>query len=339
MDNIDNGSRAIDNGNGGSSSLVLIVDDDDSLRTGMVRLVTAEGYRAIEAKNGREAIEIVGQTPPDIILLDWMMPEMSGIEVCRTLKGNEKTRLIPIVMITALHEQEEKIKAIDAGVDDFLNKPINIPELRARVRSLLRMKRLNDLLDSADTVISALANAIEAKDKYTEGHNDRVSRYALALAKAAGVSPEEQNIVLMGGILHDVGKIGVPDRILNKNGPLDKNEFEHIRAHPDRGSTILDPLRSLIGIRDVVLYHHERYDGKGYPFGLKGDGIPLYARIIAIADSYDAMTSKRPYRDALSQEVAIQELENNAGAMWDPELVSLFIGILQNKEAAGERLQ
>lgn len=328
----ENVNSASQPGNDRIPSLVLVVDDDDALRTGLARLVQSEGYQTVEAKNGLEALELVAKKQPDLILLDWMMPELSGIEVCRQLKSDEKTRLIPIVMITALHEQEEKIKAIDAGVDDFLNKPINIPELRARVRSLLKMKHLNDLLDHADTVIASLANAIEAKDKYTEGHNDRVSRLAIALARAAGVSEKEQEIVLMGGILHDVGKIGVPDRILNKAGPLDDIEFKSIIAHPDKGNKILNPLRSLIGLRDVVLYHHERYDGKGYPLGLKGDKIPLYARIVAIADSYDAMTSKRPYRNALTKEEAVKELKDNAGKMWDPELVDLFVDIIRKTE-------
>ena len=170
------------------SSTVLVVDDEEAMRRGLTHILRAEGYKTVGAKDGQEALNLVCTENPDLILLDLMMPEISGLEVCRQLKGNEETRLIPIVMITALNNQEEKIKAINAGVDDFINKPINIPELRARVRSLLRMKHLNDLLDRADTVIASLANAIEAKDEYTEGHNERVSRYVVDLAGAVGLS-------------------------------------------------------------------------------------------------------------------------------------------------------
>jgi len=310
------------------TSTVLVADDDPSLRKGLVHILRAEGYKTLEACDGREAIDKVTGFGPDLILLDLMMPMLNGLEVCRNLKNNEETRLIPIIMITAVHEQQEKLKAIDAGVDDFLNKPINIPELRARVRSLLRMKHLNDLLDRADNVISSLANAIEAKDVYTEGHNERVARYAVMLAQAAALSEKDQEIIRMAGILHDIGKIGVPDNILNKRGTLSSDEFSSIISHPGKGEKILKPLHSLKGVRDVVLYHHERYDGKGYPFGLKGDQIPIYARIIAIADSYDAMTTTRPYREALSKNEAIEELEKNAGKMWDPELVKIFVNLL-----------
>jgi len=310
------------------TSSVLVVDDESSIRNGLVFLLRKEGYAPLEASNGREALQKVQDEKPDLVLLDIMMPELNGLEVCRRLKSNEDTRLIPVVLITAVHSHDEKIKAIDAGADDFVNKPINIAELRARVRSLLRMKHLNDLLDRADNVIAALANAIEAKDEYTEGHNERVSSYSVALARAAGISQDEQEVLRMAGILHDIGKIGVPDNVLNKPGRLDREEFEKIFLHPQEGEKILSPLRCLSGVRDVVLYHHERYDGTGYPKGLKGDKIPLFARIVAIADSYDAMTSTRPYRQALSRQKAIEELENKAGQMWDPELVGIFVGWL-----------
>ncbi len=310
------------------TSSVLVVDDEVSIRNGLVFLLRKEGYAPLEARDGREALRKVRDERPDLILLDMMMPKLNGLEVCRILKSNEDTRLIPVVLITAVHSHEEKIRAIEAGADDFINKPINIAELRARVRSLLRMKHLNDLLDKADNVIAALANAIEAKDKYTEGHNERVSGYSVALAQATGISEAEQKILRMAGILHDIGKIGVPDNVLNKPGRLNRDEFERIFLHPEEGEKILAPLRCLSGVRDVVLYHHERYDGTGYPRGLKGEQIPFCARIVAIADSYDAMTSTRPYRQAFSRGKAIEELENRAGQMWDPALVRIFVAWL-----------
>lgn len=313
-------------------STILVVDDDTSIRKGLVYLLRAEGYKTMEAKDGREALSLISVEYPDLILLDLMMPDINGLMVCRQLKSIEETRLIPIVMITAVYELEEKLKAIDAGVDDFLNKPINIPELRARVKSLLRMKHMNDLLDSADTVISSLANAIEAKDKYTEGHNERVSYYAVALARAVGLSERGLEIVRMAGILHDIGKIGVPDKVLNKRSSLNKLEFNSILSHPEKGQRILNPLHSLMGVREVVLYHHERYDGKGYPHGLEGEQIPFYARIMSIADAYDAMTSTRPYRKAFTKSEAIRKLEDKAGQMWDPELVKIFINLVKNND-------
>jgi len=226
------------------SSSVLVVDDDVYLRKGLVHILRKEGYQTVEAGDGNEAISIISIKHPDLILLDLMLPEMNGLEVCCKIKDSELTRLIPIIMITAVYEQKEKLKAIEAGADDFLNKPINLAELRVRVRSLLRMKHLNDLLDRADTIISSLANAIEAKDKYTEGHNERVSHYAVQLAIAVGLSEKEQDIIRMAGMLHDIGKIGVPDTILNKNGFLEKSEFDSIFKKKKKGEEILKPLHS-----------------------------------------------------------------------------------------------
>ena len=319
-----------------SPARVLVVDDELAIRKGLVFLLRKEGYETLEAEDGAQVLDLVLGMRPDLILLDLMMPKVDGLVVCRQLKSREETRLIPVVMITAVYSQDQKIKAIEAGADEFLNKPVSIIELRARVKSLLRMKRLNDFLDRSDNVIASLANAIEAKDKYTEGHNERVARYSVSLARLAGLSKRDLNTIQMAGILHDVGKIGVPDNVLNKPGPLNNDEFSRILAHPGKGEKILEPLQSLSGIREAVLYHHERYDGKGYPEGLKGEGIPLYARIIAIADSYDAMTTDRPYRNGLSREAAIAELKAKAGVMWDPALVERFIESLQSGEIYGK---
>ncbi len=314
-----------------SKSLVLVVDDDRALRKGMIFLLKKEGYLTIEAPNGEKALEMVASQQPDLVLLDLMMPELNGMQVCQRLKQSEATRLIPIIMITAVNNQNEKIRAIDAGADDFLNKPVNLAEFRARTRSLLKMKHLNDLLDKADTVIAAMANAIEAKDKYTEGHNGRVSKLAVILAERAGLSLMEIEQVRMGGILHDIGKIGIPDSVLNKQGPLNEEEFRMIASHPLKGKKILRPLRSLKEVGTIVLHHHERYDGRGYPEKLAGEEIPLFARIVAIADSFDAMTTDRPYRKALSLKKTMAEFHRGAGSAWDPTLVSLFIDTLQHR--------
>jgi putative two-component system response regulator len=315
-----------------SKSMVLVVDDDRALRKGMTFLLEKEGYLTAEAQNGQKALEMVASENPDLILLDLMMPELNGMQVCQRLKQNEATRLIPIIMVTAVNNQDEKIKAIDAGADDFLNKPVNLAELRARTRSLLKMKHLNDLLDKADTVIAAMANAIEAKDEYTEGHNDRVSKLSVMLAERAGLSIKDIEQVRMGGILHDIGKIGIPDNVLNKHGPLNEDEFRIITSHPVQGEKILQPLRSLREVGTIVLHHHERFDGGGYPAGLTGKEIPLFARIVAIADCFDAMTTDRPYRKALAMETALAELEQGAGVIWDPSLVPMFIETLRQRD-------
>lgn len=289
------------------------------------QLLTAEGYEVLTAGSGEEALRIVADEPPDLLLLDVVMPGLSGFEVCRRLKHDRRTRLVPIVMLTALRAREDRLNGINAGADDFLFKPFDAEELRARVRSLVRLKRYTDELDSAEAVIVSLAMTIEARDPYTEGHCARLAQHAAALGRRIGLGDEEVHALERGGYLHDLGKIGVPDPILLKPGELTAAEREIVKQHTIVGDHLCGELRSLQGVRPIVLFHHERLDGTGYPAGLRGSAVPLLAQIMGVVDVYDALTTLRPYRSPISPEAACAELENEAALGWrDADLVSEF---------------
>ncbi|MBI2264972.1 MAG: response regulator [Armatimonadetes bacterium] len=307
---------------------ILIVDDSRvNLRVARVHL-ESEGYLVDEARDGDEALRAVSISPPDLILLDIMMPGIDGYEVCRRLKKDEDTRLIPIIMLTALDSLEDKVKALDQGADDFISKPFNRVELLARVRSLVRVKWLNERLEKAENVLYTLAKAIEAKDGTTEAHTERVGESARMLGERLGLSLDDQEDLRKGGILHDVGKIGIREAILLKPDSLTPTEYAEMKKHCEIGSHICSTLRISQGLRSIIRSHHERYDGTGYPDGLKGDEIPLLPRILAIADAYDAMTNDRPYRKALPKETAIKRLQEAAGKQFDPNLVRIFVQVI-----------
>jgi putative two-component system response regulator len=304
---------------------ILIADDDAQARNILEQILLGQGYTVIAANDGYSAKDKILETKPDLIILDNYMPGPSGNELCRMIKANPETRLIPVVMLTGYTETPEKLESIEAGTDDFVNKPFKAIELTARIKSLLKFKFLNDELDSAEAVIFALARAIEAKDSYTQGHTERVSQFALVVGHHLGLSSEEESALYKGGILHDVGKIAIPDSILNKPGKLDDDEFMTIRTHPDRGEKICKPLNSMQSALQVIRYHHERLDGSGYPDKLKGDQIPVIARIMAIVDVYDALTTNRAYRAALSQEKAFAIMDEEARrGWWDKAILSEF---------------
>ncbi|MBA7593479.1 putative cyclic di-GMP phosphodiesterase [subsurface metagenome] len=292
-------------------------------------LLSVAGYHVVTASNGEEALVMVEKESPDLILIDAMMPKMDGFEVCAVLKSKEETRLIPVVMVTPVEETEHKIRGFEAGVDDFLHRPINSVELLARVRCLVRTKRLNDELVNVENAIIALATAIEAKDPYTEGHVDRVANYALILGKEAGIAPWELQALRKAAILHDVGKIGIDESILLKPGSLTEEEFNQLKTHSVIGERICRPLGQDRLILEVIRHHHERYDGKGYPDGLAGEDIPIAARIMAVVDAYDALTSDRPYRARRSQEQAVEILKQEAGKQFDPKLATAFVSLLE----------
>ena len=308
------------------SPCVLVVDDDPLNVEMLSAYLEDEGYQVTTAYTGVEALESVIASPPDLIFLDAMMPGMDGFEVCTRLKSMPDTRLIPVVMVTALSALEDRVHGIEVGADDFVSKPANHLELITRARSLLRVKRYVDELESAERVILALSKAIEARDGYTEQHTERVTARAVALGEAIGLPEPTLRVLHQGGMLHDVGKIGVPEAILGKPGPLDDTEFAAMRRHPNMGVEICRPLRSSLVAQalPIIRYHHERVDGKGYPDGLTGENIPLVARITAISDAYDAMTSDRPYRRGMPSSRALAILREGAGTQWDRELVTEF---------------
>jgi putative two-component system response regulator len=293
-------------------SRVLIADDTASIRSLFERLLVEDGHEVISAADGAAALEAVQRHRPDVIVLDVTMPFVDGLEVCRRLKADPDTRLTPVVLVTGQTGLDDRIKGIEAGADEFLSKPVHPLELRARIRSLSRVKHLIDALDSAEAAFMTLALTIEARDPHTNGHCERLARHAVRLGRTLGLEEEELDALHRGGYLHDVGKVGVPDAVLLKPGPLTAAEFDLMRRHPEIGDTLCAPLQSLRSVRPIILYHHERLDGSGYPEGLRGDDVPLLAQIVGIVDVYDALTSKRPYRDALKAEDAVRHLLRDA---------------------------
>ncbi len=293
-------------------SRILVADDTDSIRALYRKLLASDGHEVIDVCDGEAALAAVQTHHPDVILLDVTMPRVNGLEVCRRLKSDPATRLTPVVLVTGLSDLQHRIQGIEAGADEFLSKPVHPLELRARVGSLTRMKQLFDALDSAEAAFMTLALTIEARDPTTSGHCERLARHAVALGKALGVSETDLQALHRGGYLHDVGKVGVPDAVLLKRGPLTPAEFELMKKHPDIGDSLCAPLQSLRSVRPIIRGHHERLDGSGYPQRLRGDEVPLLAQIVGICDVFDALTSHRPYRPALTAEDAARHLVKDA---------------------------
>jgi putative two-component system response regulator len=306
---------------------ILVVDDDPQIRELLCHLIGNENLTSVTASNGKEALEIAFRDPPDVVILDVEMPVMDGFETCRRLKEDPRTALIPVTMLTGLSDSASHLRGIDAGADDFLIKPFDEATLRARIRAQLRLKRLVDQLERTEAVIMAMARWVEAKDQYTEGHLRRVAGYSEQTAFALGLTAGEVRAVRYAGIVHDIGKVGVPDAILSKMGPLDPEEREAIRKHPETGADIIAPMRFAAEVGPIVRSHHERWDGAGYPDGLGGRDIPIGARILSVVDAWDAMTTDRPYRARLDRSEAIRRLRDGAGTQWDPGVVEAFLAL------------
>jgi len=304
---------------------VLIVDDLPANLLLMRDILSGEGYRVIEARDGDEALALVASDAPDLVLSDVRMPNLNGFDFCRALRAQAATRLMPIVLMTGLTESQDRLRAIEAGANDFVTKPIDQAELRARVRSLMEVKRITDDLDSAEAVLRSLALMIEARDAYTEGHCQRLAVYATQLGRRLQLSEEELQALGRGGFFHDIGKMALPDAILLKPGALTPDEFERVKEHTVIGDRLCGDLRVLHRVRAIVRHHHERLDGSGYPDGLSGDAVPLLAQIIGIVDVYDAMTTSRPYRTARTSEEALEELGREVDRGWRrSDLVAAF---------------
>jgi len=316
-------------------SRILIADDMASVLGLFEKLLVGDGHEVITATDGVAALETAYRERPDVIILDVAMPGMDGLEVCRQLKSDPDVRLTPVVLVTGLSEVADRIRGIEAGADEFLTKPVHPHELRARVTSLTRMKSLIDELDSAEAAFMTLALTIEARDPTTNGHCERLADRAVSLGRTLGLPDDDLAALRRGGFLHDVGKIGVPDSVLLKPGPLNAEEFNAMKAHPAIGDALCAPLRSLRHARPIVLCHHERLDGSGYPHGLRGDEVPLLAHLVGIVDVYDALTSRRPYRNALSDEVARQYLLDEVHrGRFSAQYVEAFFDILASLRVA-----
>lgn len=305
---------------------VLIVDDIAGNARLVESLLAPDGHTVRTAGGGAEALQLIQANPPDLVLMDVIMPNVDGFEACRVIKQDPSTRLIPVVLVTALDSTATRLRGLEAGADDFVSKPFNAPELRARVRSLIRIKSYTDDLDTAESVIVSLALTIEARDSTTDGHCQRLARYASAMGRTLDLDADDVSALARGGFLHDVGKVGIPDDILLKPGPLTPAEYELMKQHTVIGDRLCGELRFLRKVRPIVRHHHERLDGSGYPEGLRGDAIPLLAQIMGIVDVFDALTTERPYRRALPVERAVAELRREVACGWrHAELVDTFL--------------
>ena len=314
---------------------ILVVDDKIDTVLLLRELLTSRGYLVLSAGDADEALSIIHDGRPDLILLDVIMPGKSGYDLCRELKADPNTRLIPIIMITGLSDRDDRIRGIEAGADDFLSKPLYPEELFARVRSLLKLKEFTDELDNAQAVLFSLALGVEARDPYTGDHCARLARSASELGKLLKLDYDSIISLKRGGYLHDLGKVSIPDDILKKEASLSLDDWKIMRQHPAIGESICRPLKSLRQVLPIIRHHHEHWDGSGYPDGLAGEDIPLLARVLQVVDVYDALVTSRPYKIALSHEAAegTMHLESHAGK-WDKHLVNEFFSMLRSQRRA-----
>jgi len=317
---------------------VLIADDSDDHVRLLTRVLEKDGYHCTSAPNGQLALEACASQAIDLVLLDVNMPGLDGFTVCRKLKASAMTHLIPVLIMTGASDPGSYLEALEAGADDFLPKPLKLAEVRARVRSASRMKSYIDELDDAAASIVMLGATIEARDRHTNGHCQRLADYACALGRHVGLDDQDIRALEQGGFVHDLGKVAVPDAVLFKAGPLTRAEFALVKTHPIVGERICTPLRSLERARSIIRSHHETLDGLGYPDGLRGSAVPLLAQIAGIADVYDALTSARPYRAALAPGCALDVLREEARAgKRDADLVDAFTAIVEGDEAPGDQ--
>jgi putative two-component system response regulator len=308
---------------------ILAIDDMPQNLRLLRRLLNASEVEVVEAADALDAVHVTVEEAPDVILMDIRMPQRDGFDACRELKANPATRLVPVVLMTAEMDVADRLRAIEAGADDFVTKPLNGIELNARLKSLARVKRFTDDLEHAEQLILSLALTIEARDAYTEGHCERLARYATAIGAALSLDDEDIQALHRGAYLHDLGKIAIPDSILLKAGALTPPEKRVMQAHPVIGERLCQQLRTLAPVRPIIRSHHERLDGSGYPDGLKGDDVPLLAQITAVVDVFDALTTERPYRRALSVDGALRKLDEEvARGLHQKSLLEVFKGTL-----------
>ena len=313
---------------------ILVADDQAANRELLDELLTTQGFRVVTVPDGAAAVEELTRTQVDLVLLDVMMPHLNGFEVCQKIKSNPETYLIPIVLVTALSDKKDRIEGIEAGADDFLTRPVDRVELLARVGSLLKLKHRTDELERAEAVLFTLAESIEGKDPYTHGHCERLSDYSARLGEHLGLAQDQIVALRRAGMVHDVGKVAVPDAILLKPGKLSEQEWKLMREHPVVGERICAPLKSFRLVLPIIRHHHEKLDGSGYPDGLRGDAIPITARILQIVDVYDALTTERPYKRAFAITDALQTMkEEVAKGWWDPHIFEQFEQLMRSGTA------
>jgi putative two-component system response regulator len=317
------------------SASILIADDDAVSARFLKRMLTRDGHHVTVVTTAAAALAACAASPPDLVLID-LIAHGDGFRVCHSLKEHPASRLIPVVIVTSLFDRDERLRAIESGADDFLKKPFDSVELRARIASLVRLKRYTDELESAESVILGLGATIEARDPCTQGHCQRLARFAHELGKRIGLESADLGALERGGFLHDIGKIAVPDSVLLKGGRLDADESRVMREHPVVGDALCAGLRSLRSVRPIVRHHHERLDGSGYPDGLKNGAVPLLAQIVGLVDVFDALTHQRPYREPLAHGEALDMLTDEAGKGWrDRVLVDTFAEVVSSLSEPG----
>ncbi len=305
-----------------------------------MRLLRPMGHALEEASSAEEAHEKLQASPPDLVFLDMQLPGKSGHELLAEIRADPRTRLVPVVMITGAATHETKLKAIEAGVTDFIAKPFSSEELAARARALLELKFVTDALEDAEQVIVLLARTIDARDRYTYGHSARVSLYSGLLGERIGLAGRPLATVRRGGLFHDFGKIAVRDAVLLKPGKLTPEEYAEVQRHPSEGRNLLRNMKTLLDAMPVVYHHHERMDGSGYPDGLAGEAIPITARVTTVADVFDALTTARVYRGALSREESLGIMADEVRkGWWDGRLLEEFRGVLATLPEDDERIR
>src|SRR5437879_10469456 len=313
---------------------ILVADDQAANRELLEELLVTQGFNVITVSDGAEVIQELSRTQVDLVLLDVMMPRLTGFQACEKIKNNPDTYLIPVILITALSDRQDRIEGIKAGADDFLTRPVDRTELLARVRSLRRLKQRTDELERAEAVLFSLARSIEGKDPYTHGHCERLSDYSARLAQHLGLADDQIIALRRAGVVHDIGKIAVPDAVLLKPAKLTQDEWKLIQEHPVVGERICAPLKSFRSVLPIIRHHHEKFDGSGYPDGLRGEHIPITARVLQIVDVYDALTTERPYKKAFSITDALQTMkEEVAKGWWDPHIFDEFERLVRNGTA------
>ena len=315
---------------------ILIADDHESSRSALEGLLLLEGYDVRTAPDGEAALAEFRRSRPDLLLLDVMMPRMTGFDVCRHIKADADSRLVPVILITALSATTDRVAGIEAGADDFLTKPVDREQLMARVRSLLKQKAYTDELDRAESVLFALARSIEGKDPYTEGHCERLAGLSARLGEFIGLEAAQIKALRRAGVVHDIGKVAVPDHILLKRGKLTAKERKIVQRHPLVGEGICAPLKSFQLVVPIIRHHHEKLDGSGYPDGLRGNAIPIAARVLQVVDVYDALTTARPYKKAFPPDEALEIMEEEVKrGWWDPVVFTAFTEMM-GREAVAE---
>ncbi len=314
-----------------SRGTVLAVDDDPEVLEALADTLGLLGYEVWQALDGETALMLARERQPDVILLDVQMPGMDGYEVCRRLKATEEAQLIPVVFLTGRKGREDRIKGLDAGATDFLSKPCDLTDLEVRVRNLVGFRRLTQDLDSAERILFSIARTIEARDESTGEHCDRLARAAVELGRHLDLDDDSLQTLRRAGYLHDIGKIGIPDAVLLKQGPLTESEWSIMRGHVEIGVDICSPLRTLRPVLPIIRHHHEKLDGTGYPDGLAGNEIPHLARVFQVVDIFDALTNERCYREALPVAEALEILraETFERGWWDPRAVESLAALVE----------